>query len=54
MQEKAAPLAGTWAGPADAFERMAVSVLRALQRAGALRRVAKDAGLELDELLKLA
>ncbi len=26
MQEKAAPLAGTWAGPADAFERMAVSV----------------------------
>ena len=29
-------------------------VLRALQRAGALRRVAKDAGLELDELLKLA
>ena len=26
QQEKASPLSGTWAGPADAFERMAVSV----------------------------
>ena len=25
-QQKAAPLAGTWSGPADAFERMEVSV----------------------------